>query len=63
MDRPVLRRDGSRICGLAPNDHQRQCGHAQPVGLATQADIYPESGVPGTCAEAGQQTATGTAAG
>jgi len=63
VDWPVLGRHGPRICGLAANDHQRQCGHAQPVGLAAQADVHPELGVSGTGTQAGQQAATGTAAG
>jgi len=63
VDRPVLGRHGPGICGLAANDHQRQRGHAQPIGLVAQADVHSESGVPGTGTQAGQQAATGTAAG
>lgn len=63
MDGPVLGRHGTGIRRPATDGHQGQRGHAQPIGLASQADVHAESGVSGAGAQAGQQATTGTTAG
>lgn len=61
VDGTVLRRDRPGVRGPA-HDHAGQRGHAQPVGLASQADVHAEPGLPGAGTQAGQPAPTGAAA-
>jgi len=63
LDGPVLGRHGTGIRRPAADDHQGQRWHAQPFGLAAQADVHAELGVSGAGAQTGQQATTGTVAG
>lgn len=61
MDGTVLGRDRPGVHEYA-HGRAGQRGHAQPVGLAAQADVHAEPGVPGAGTQAGQSTPAGAAA-